>query len=149
MATSIIAATLCAQFDRVWNTFRDALSRLDDEQFVAGDAEWCVPREQAYHIVETADFYASDCEPEGFAWGHYVATNKEQVLAYTEQIEAKVKQWLSKHSDEQLLEPQPICVWTGTTVLDRALYALRHIQHHTAQINLELRRRGLPDGEWQ
>jgi len=147
--SSRIAATLSAQFDCVWATFRDALSHLDEEQFVTGDIEWLMPRNLAYHIVETADFYSSDCEPESFSWGHITAKNKEQMLAYTQQIEAKVKQWLHQHSDEQFFQPQTICQWTGATLLDRAIYALRHTQHHTAQINSELRRRGLPRGEWQ
>ena len=149
MATSGIAKTLCTQFDCVWGTFRDALSHLDQDQFSAGDIEWLIPRNLAYHIVETADFYSSDCEPDGFQWGHFAAGNKDQMLAYTEQVEAKVKQWLLKHRDEEFLAGQPICKWTGATVLDRAIYALRHAQHHTAQINSELRRRGLPRGEWQ
>ena len=149
MAASNIATALIAQFHCVWNTFRDALSHLDDEQFLAGDIEWLTPRNLAYHVVETADFYSSDCEPEGFSWGHYAAENKAQMLAYAEQVEAKVKQWLLAHSDDQFFQSQSICKWTGTTVLDRAIYALRHTQHHTAQINVELRRRGLPRGEWQ
>jgi hypothetical protein len=87
--------------------------------------------------------------PEGFRWGHVTAANKKAMLAYTEEVEAKVKQWLLKRSDEEFFQPQTICEWTGATVLDRAIYALRHTQHHTGQINSELRRRGLPRGEWQ
>jgi hypothetical protein len=39
MAGSNIAATLCAQFQCVWATLRDALSHLDEEAFVGGDVE--------------------------------------------------------------------------------------------------------------
>ena len=33
-------------------------------------------------------------------------------------------------------------------MLDRALYALRHTQHHVGMINTELRRLGVPRPEW-
>ena len=149
MATSLIATTLCAQFNRVWATFRETLTQLDAEQFAAGDIESLVPRNAAYHLVETADFYSSDCEPDDFSWGHVKAQDKDQILTYTKQVEAKVKQWLLKHNDEQFLAKQSVCKWTGASVLDRAMYALRHAQHHMGQIDSELRRRGLPCGEWQ
>ncbi len=71
------------------------------------------------------------------------------MLVYLEQVEAKVKQWLLKHGDAEFLEDQSICKWTGARVLDRAIYVLRHTQHHTAQINSELRHRGLPRGKWR
>jgi hypothetical protein len=38
--------------------------------------------------------------------------------------------------------------WTGGTRLDRAIYSLRHSQHHLGQINAELRRKGVSRGEW-
>ena len=149
MVTSHVAVSLSEQYHGVWNNLRDALSRLDDEQFLASDIEWLIPRNLAYHVAETADFYSSDCESEDFSWGHFTVENKAQMLAYIEQVEAKMKRWLMKHSDEDFFQPQTICQWTGDTLLDRAIYALRHTQHHTAQINSELRRRGLPRGEWQ
>ncbi|MGD0462364.1 MAG: DinB family protein [Tepidisphaeraceae bacterium] len=149
MATISIAEVLCGQFERAWQTFRDALSPLDNEQFSSADIEWLVPRNLAYHILETADFYSSDCNPDGFAWGHFIAKNKDQILDYAQQVEAKVKQWLLKHRDPQFLERQSILTGTGATVLDRSLYLLRHTQHHLGQINSELRRRGLPRGQWR
>ena len=149
MANSQIAIVLSAQFDRVWKTFRNAISDLDEEQFSSGDIECFLPRNLAYHILETADFYSSDCETDAFDWGYFKADNKPQMLCYADKMEAIIKQWLLRHSDEQLLEQQSICKWTGETVLDRVLYSLRHTQHHTAQINSELRRRGLAEGEWE
>lgn len=148
MTSKAIAKSLAEQFDRVWSTLRDALAHLDEEQYHSGEIAFLIPRNLTYHTVETADFYSSDCEPDGFPWGHIKADTKELALAYIEQVQAKVRQWTLQHDDEQWLSPQSICKWTGATVLDRGLYALRHTQHHTAQINAELWRRGLPRGEW-
>lgn len=149
MANSQIAVTLSAQFDRIWKTFRDAISDLNEEQFSSGDIECFIPRNLAYHTLEAADFYSSECGTDAFDWGYFTADDKSQMLSYADKVQTKVKQWLLQHNDEQLLKQQSICQWTGETVLDRVLYNLRHTQHHTAQINSELRRRGLTEGEWE
>ena len=149
MTTSCIGATLCEQYGRGWTTLRDALSQVDAEQFSAADTEPSTIRNIAYHIVETADFYSSDCEADDFAWGHFTAQDKDQMLLYLEQVQAKMKQWLLAHDDQQFLERQSVCKWTGASVLDRSIYVLRHTQHHLGQMNSELRRGGLPSGKWQ
>jgi len=146
--THQIAASLIDQFDRVWQTLRSALSRLDEEQFHAGDIDFLTPRNLAYHTIETADFYSSEGPPDTFAWGHFKAESKQDMLRYADEVQAKVRRWCQGQADDQWLTEQSQWKWTGRTVLDRALYNLRHTQHHTAQINAELRRRGLPRGEW-
>jgi uncharacterized damage-inducible protein DinB len=143
-----IAPSLAEQFDRVWRTLRSALSRLDEDQFHAGDVDFLIPRNLAYHTIETADFYSSDGPPDAFPWGYFKAESKAEMLRYADEVQSKVRRWCTAQDDEQWLKEQSQWKWTGRTMLDRALYTLRHTQHHTAQINAELRRRGLPRGEW-
>ena len=125
------------------------MSDLDEEQFCSGDIEKLTPRNLAYHVLETADFYSSDCEPDDFAWGYFTADNKQQMLCYAEKVETMLREWLLRHTDEQLLASPSVCKWAGETRMDLAIYGLRHTQHHIAQINSELYRRGLKEGEWQ
>ena len=51
--------------------------------------------------------------------------------------------------DAGLVNSKPTFAWTGSSVLAQALYHLRHLQHHMAELNSELIRRGLPQGEWK
>ena len=70
------------------------------------------------------------------------------ILKYLDEVEAQVQSWLDGLGDAGLLESETRCPWTGDYVLCRALYLLRHVQHHLAQMNTELRRRGIDRPKW-
>jgi hypothetical protein len=80
--------------------------------------------------------------------GHFKAQTRQEVLRYLGEVESNVRRWCNVCDDAQFLAEQSMWKWTGKTALDRALFNLRHTQHHIAQLNAELRRRGLPRGEW-
>lgn len=154
MSHAPIGAIVARQFDRVWASFRDALSKLSDEQYRASDCEWLAPIRLAYHVVETAEFYTHASVEDGappLDWDHGPADalpSKARLLADLDRVQPLVRDWLLATPDATFLAPEPDFNDSGGTRLDRALCSLRHAQHHLGQINAELRRRDLPRGKW-
>ena len=157
MPAATIGEVLARQYDRVWGTLRDAISQLSDEQWRASECAWLAPVRQAYHLVETAEFYGGETS-KGYKFGSLGGNWEEspaaelpaqqQVLELIDRVQPRLRRWLTECSDSDFLAEETDFQWTGGTRLDRALYSLRHSQHHLGQINTELRRRGLPRGKW-
>jgi len=154
LADATIGEILARQFDRVWTTLRDSLGNLSDAQYCDSDCEWLAPIRQAYHIVETAEFYTNEHIDDGnppLDWDHgpsELLPSKSQLLVYLDRVQPAVRAWLVNCSDEAFLSVEPDFNDSGGTRLDRAVCSLRHAQHHLGQINAELRRRNLPRGGW-
>lgn len=154
MPDATIGEVVARQFDRVWGTLRAALSRLSEQQYRASDCEWLAPIRQAYHIVETAEFYTAARIEDGsppLDWDTGpcdALPSKAQLLQYLDRVQPAVRAWLTTCSDEAFLSQEADFNNSGGTRLDRALCSLRHAQHHLGQINAELRRRGLERGAW-
>jgi len=154
MSQLTIGEVLARQYDRVWEMLRDAISQLSDEQWRTSDCEWLAPIRLAYHLVETAEFYRFDdpqeaTEPLNWDEGPTEALpSQAELLAYLDRVQSMVREWLTAGGEGEWLRPDDKYEWTGGTRLDRAVYSLRHSQHHVGQINAELRRKGLRRGKW-
>jgi uncharacterized damage-inducible protein DinB len=154
MSGATIGEVVARQYDRVWGTFRDAISKLSDPQWRTSECDWLAPIRLAYHLVETAEFYSLSSPKDGaepLDWDSGATDqlpSQAQLLAYIDRVQPMVREWLTTCSDEAFLSSETEFDWTGGTRLDRAIYSLRHSQHHLGQINAELRRKGLPRGEW-
>jgi hypothetical protein len=72
--------------------------------------------------------------------------SQEQLLAYLDQVEMAVASFLS---EADLNSAEAMFRWTGATMLSRAIYNLRHLQHHLAELCLEMHCRGLQAPDWQ
>ena len=57
MSNATIGEVVARQYDRVWDTLRDAVSKMSDQQWRTSDCDWLAPIRLAYHLVETAEFY--------------------------------------------------------------------------------------------
>jgi len=154
-----IGEVVAGQFARAWETLVEAIHQFPAEQWRTGETETLIPARLAYHLIEAAEFY-SGTTSEGFAWGRRFGADwegaepdqlptQEQVLIYLEETQTRVDAWLRGMADADLLAADSSFLWTGSTTLDRALYLLRHNQHHVGELNAELRRRRLPRAEWR
>ena len=159
MMESTISAALIRQFDWTWATLSDAIGTFDDIGWRTGSTDFLIPARQAYHLIEAVSFYAeANPDADKFEWGCLGCgwetappsqlPSQQAILGYLEETRAKMRRWLSDQSDADFLKVTGDIKSSWPTKLDRALYGLRHTQHHTAQINTELRRRGLPRGKW-
>jgi hypothetical protein len=150
---------LTDHFGRTWSMLRGAIEAFPEGQWRSGDVDFLVPARQALHAVEAAEYYMSEY-PGEFEWGHRFGADWEgaapeklptrtELLGYLDEVRMKVDKWLAGMGERGLLEPRQDFPWTGKTALGRALYVLRHIQHHLAEMNTELRRRGIDRPKWQ
>ncbi|MDX1909041.1 MAG: DinB family protein [Bacteroidia bacterium] len=85
--------------------------------------------------------------------------SQAEVLSYLAQIRSKGKTLIASATPASLQAPwitpeevglHGLCptLVESYTVLEIGLYNLRHVQHHTAQLNLLLRQAGAPVPEW-
>jgi hypothetical protein len=152
-----LAEALDDQFRRSLAMLRDVTKVVPAAEWRRGDTDYQRPAGLAYHALETIDFYTSGLSAEEFPWGERYGADWEgsrsdllptqaQVVEYLDKMQARLTTWLSEHdlSDEELVYP-----WTGTTLAARALYLLRHTQHHVAELYLEHTRRGGSTPDWR
>jgi len=160
MSTISIGTQLAEQFGRTWQMLKQAVEELPEAEWRRAEVISLVPARHACHVVEAADFYSAAVPPDQFPWGRRIGgfwdamsagklPAREQVLEYLDEVARNVDSWLRGSSDADLLSPETLFPWTGHSVLSRALYLLRHSQHHVAEINAELRRRALPILDWR
>ena len=156
MASDPLTSSVARQFDRMWKSLADAIGHWPADAWQSGDVDFLIPVRLALHAIEAVDFY-TQAGPKEFQrrtsgnWEFSPATElppQAEMLDYLATVHTKTRRWLESLGSERLLAEQSEYVWTGPTALDRAVYALRHGQHHLGQINSELRRRNLPRGEW-
>ncbi|HEU4558120.1 MAG TPA: DinB family protein [Longimicrobium sp.] len=122
----------------------DWLWDADDQQ----PAFWYL----AYHTIFFLDFYASD--PAGFAPPAPFTLSeldpsgvlpdrtysKDELLSYLAHGRRKHLALLDTLTAERVTERRDYA-WLQTTLGELAVITLRHLQHHTAQLNLILRQR--------
>ena len=155
---SKIGDALANQFERIWMQVRPAIENCPNAEWRRGDHPAFIPVRLACHLVETVDYYAQPT-PESFpgaGWGDVdwesgdvnALPDRDALLAYMEEVRGRVDAWLRGLSDEELLGGNAF-PWTGDSPMERMVYTLRHSQHHLAEINEELTRRGLPPAGWR
>ncbi|MBN1250225.1 MAG: DinB family protein [Anaerolineae bacterium] len=154
-----ITSALIDQFERSWQELRDALVKTPAEEWRTGEPDYLVPARLAYHIVFTADIYATHWSYEAYKprrkykldWEDAPVNqlpSREALFTSVNETEVTVKEWLLSLGDDGLLDPERQYPWTGETRLGRALYLLRHNQWHIGELNAILRARGLKQIEW-
>ncbi len=156
MTDGTATAPLQRQFAVAHKMLRAAITHCPPDAWRQARHDFFVPARLAFHIVQATDFHL-DTQPNafpwdrfGFAWEDAPATalpDQTQLLAYLTEVEAKLAALLPRLAETGLLAPD----YAGSfpTALDHLLYTLRHIQHHTGQINAELKIRGLKPAAWR
>lgn len=153
----IIRRSVADQYERVLGVFRIAVESFPAGEWRAGDSNYQRPAGLAYHVLETVDFYTSDEPADRFPWGSRFDVDWEsedasllpsqpEVIDYFEEVEAKLSGWIHRLDMTASEEAHP---WTGPSALGKAMYMLRHTQHHLAEMCLELDRRGYAGPEWR
>lgn len=156
-ASQPLTEALQRQFAKAHATLRDAIRNCPESAWKApSDHPFFIPARLAFHIIQATDYHL-DPNPGGFNWSRFGFDWEEAapdalpdlpaVLAYLEETEAKTNRRLLELSDAGLLGPDYSPYFP--TALDHVLYTLRHTQHHTGQINAELKRRGHKPASWR
>ena len=147
---------LADQFLRTHGMLKDTLAACPEEHWREGEKPYQRPAAAALHIVQTIDLFSTvkagvqSGDPLGsINWEDPDATrlpSREDLLAYLELVEERMARFLA---GSELEARETFFPWTGATLLSRALFTLRHTQHHLAELASELQRRGLSTPAWQ
>ncbi len=157
MNKDVIIASLLDQFDRSLRMFRNAITSFPADEWLKGDMDYLRPAGVAYHVVESIEFYTGEVSVDEFVWGGRFGCDWEdsdslklptqkQVLQYLDEVWPTARVWLETCNPSQ---PETLFSWTCTVLHGKHLYLLRHIQHHVAEMSLELKRRGYESPEWR
>jgi len=153
-----ITDAVLGQVGRSWQELRRAVEATPPDDWIEGSPDYLRPARLAYHILFTADMYATHMGYEEYRphrtykidWEGPVDAlpAKAVLLQWLAQTEMAVRDWLISLGDQGLLSPETQYPWTGATKLDRALYLLRHNMWHIGELNAILRSRGCAQVEW-
>jgi tetratricopeptide (TPR) repeat protein len=150
------AEAMADQFMRALGMIRGAIKAFPAEEWRKGDTPYQRPAGLAVHALESTDSYtalntaqSAERGDLGVDWGVADSSklpSQEKVLAYLDEVEQHVAEFLA---DADLGAAEELFRWTGSTLLSRAAYTVRHLQHHLAEMCLELHRRGIEAPGWQ
>jgi tetratricopeptide (TPR) repeat protein len=156
MEASPQAEALADQFVRALDMLREAVKAFPAAEWRKGDTPYQRPSGLALHAVESLDRYAvvKHGEPgqgrrPNVDWEDQDSAklpSQDDLLAYLDEVERRLAHFLA---NADLMAAEELFRWTGTTLLSRMAYALRHTQHHLAEMCLELHRRGYKAPQWQ
>jgi hypothetical protein len=155
-----LSVSLLESLSLVFDMYETAIGQIPDPQWNKGEIDYLVPAKQILHGVEVWDSYTSDT-PQGYLCDQRFKftseigkisieelPSKQEVLEYHYDVRMKTENWLNKLSFTDLMEPEEIFPWTGSTLLGRIVYMFGHHRQHLGELNSELRRRGLPRIKW-
>ena len=153
----VLTYSILDHIERAVKMFKEAVIAFPDVEWKQGEIDYLRPAGVAYHVVESIEFYTGHLTVDQFKWGHRFHCDWEdsdasklpdqnEVLAYLDEVWEQSRNWIRA---ENLLHTETLFPWSGSTLLSRLLYVLRHIQHHTAEMSVELKRRGYPCPDWQ
>ncbi len=149
------AEALADQFVRTLMMLREAIQAFPEEEWRQGDTPYQRPAGLALHVLVSARDYCTlkpgDAElADRFAdWEEKDSSrlpSQAEMLAYQDEVAQKLAHFLAQ---ADLMAAETQFRWTGSTLLSRAAYVLRHTQHHLAEMCLELHRRKLRAPQWQ
>lgn len=151
-----LAESLSDQFLRTLFMFRSAIDTFPKDSWLEGETLYQRPAGLALHIVQTIDFYSAIKRGESSGdqlsqvnWEDRDPSklpSQKDLLRYLDVVEERLAKFIT---ESDLQADETFFPWTGFTTLSRALYALRHTQHHLADMAMELQRRKLRPPSWQ
>ena len=156
MAEQVLVGAVRRQFGAVHKMLREAIENCPEEAWRTGRSPFFAPARLAFHVVQATDFHLSP-QPKEFNWNRFELDweeappekllGREALLTYFEEVAAMVNRRLEELGDSGLLGPD----YQGffPTALDHVLYTIRHAQHHTGQINAELKLKELKVARWR
>ena len=139
----------------IWNQLGASLDMLENAIRMCSDEHWDTFEfwHNAYHCIFWTDYYLtiepSDfIPPEPFDLSEFDPTRslperlftKRELVNYLEHCRQKAKQLITELTDETF-EKRWINDYKNYSLLEILLYNLRHVQHHSTQLNLLLRQK--------
>ena len=140
--------------DSIWNQFGASLDMLENAINMCHDEHWDTKLNfwyTSYHCIFWTDYYLttepSNFEPpKPFTFSEFDQTSKKpdrtytktELISYLRHCRQKACQLITGLTTEKLND-RWVNDYKNYSLLEILLYNIRHIQHHTAQLNLLLR----------
>jgi len=134
------------QFGASLDMFENALKQCPDKLWNDKDTLYWY---WAYHTLFYTDYYLSE-DPDNFhppapyslsefEEGNMPPQNytKEQLIEYTQFCREKCRKLLAEFTEEKASQ-RWINKWKNCSMFEMMLYNMRHVQHHTGQLNMLL-----------
>jgi tetratricopeptide (TPR) repeat protein len=144
------------QFLRALGMFRAAVNTFPMDSWNEGETHYQRPAGLALHITQSINFYSAQKPGERSEepltqvnWQNPDSDklpSQPELLRFLDNVEVKLANFILKADFDA---NETLFPWTGSTVLSRVFYSLRHMQHHLADMAMELQRRGLRPPDWQ
>lgn len=148
---------LWQQFGAAMNMLENALTACPDELWDTDSKFWYI----GYHTIFFLDYYLSDTPkednyipPAPFTKSEFGeglperVYDKAELLAFLGQARRKCHDLLAGSTTEELLTKRFVSEYKDFTIFELLMYNMRHVQHHTAQLNLLLRQHAIKPPNW-
>jgi hypothetical protein len=154
------AGALIDHLTRAWDMVLEAVRAMPDEEWRVASLDRMQPARVVYHLLIASSRYTWSGPADDYLsrrrfnldWLNAPADafpDRESALRHLEQAKADSLAWVERLGSNGLVAEEAKWPWTGDSALAQGLYHLRHLQHHMAELNVELRRRGLKTVEWK
>lgn len=140
--------------ESLWKQFGASIDMLENAIVMCPDNFWSTEKKfwyNAYHCLFWLDYYltvepSKFSSPKPFTLSEFDPLgalpervySKEELLTYLRACREKCRQLISSFTDE-LLNQRWINEYKNFSLFEMMLYNMRHVQHHSAQLNKLLR----------
>jgi len=149
----------------LWHQFGASIDMLENALTFCPDELWDTPAKFwyiGYHTLFFLDFYLSDetpmendfLPPAPFTLSEFGTGMPERVYDKTELLtylrfgREKLRGLLTRLTAEEILTKRFVSEYKDYSILEILIYNMRHVQHHTAQLNLLLRQEVKDAPDW-
>ncbi len=142
------------QFGNTFDVLEAAIKSFTPDQWIRGSAPFNGPGRAAAHALLCAEGYTRDDKSIREKFGMPVwqmsdadLPTQRQVVEYAAEARSKTMAWIDAMGDGGL---SASCAEDKSTLgLERVVYALRHLQHHTGEICAYQKQCGLDPAPWR
>jgi|ERR1700722_8440425 len=151
--------------EQIWQQFGAALDMLENAIIACPDDQWDSNSRfwyLAYHTTFWTDYYLSDTPmekdyrpPSPFTPSEFEdgvvperVYSKQEVIHLLHHGRERLYHHLKGSETRDLLEKRFTSEYKSFSIFELLLYAMRHVQHHAAQLNLLLRQHGITPPDW-
>lgn len=148
--------TLWKQFGAAIDMFENAVTSCPDYLWTDASQYWY----KAYHCLFFLDYYLTDdpdnfMPPEPFTLSEFDPEGmlpervyeKSELISYIKFCREKCRKLISSLTEEKM-KLRFINQYFDCSKIEILLDNMRHVQHHTGQLNLLLRQRGVVPPDW-
>lgn len=156
--SSTLPVQIWQQFGAAIDMLENAINACPEDQWDQTSRFWYL----AYHTTFWTDYYLSDTPmekdyrpPKPFTLSEFEdgqlperVYTRTEVLQFLHHDRGRLQHQLQNTTTEELLEKRFTSEYKSFSLFELLLYNMRHVQHHTAQLNLLLRQAGTTPPDW-